>query len=113
MCCSGGNDCWSENTIIPLLFVEWSTGVCRNVVSSYVSYRLAGETVGSGGSESAGAEERANLEQIEQSHKAVLKLYGRTVGVLRDKRERELLTEALCDIGDLHVSEYNCRARLD
>lgn len=70
----------------------------------FVRVVSAGETVGSRGSESA-AEERANLEEIDQSHKAVLKLYGRTVGVLREKRERELLAEALCDVGDLHVSE--------
>lgn len=41
---------------------------------------------------------------IDKSLKAVLKLYGRAVDVLRDKQERELLTEALCDLGDLHVS---------
>ncbi|CAM9209213.1 unnamed protein product [Ectocarpus sp. 4 AP-2014] len=40
---------------------------------------------------------------IEKSKSAVLKVYGRAAGVLRDKRERELLTEALCDMGDLHV----------
>lgn len=42
---------------------------------------------------------------LDKSLKAVLKLYGRAVDVLRDKQERELLTEALCDLGDLHVSE--------
>lgn len=42
---------------------------------------------------------------LEKSLKAVMKLYGRAVGVLRDKQERELLTEALCDMGDLHVSK--------
>lgn len=46
-----------------------------------------------------------NREVIESSQKAVLKVYGRAVDVLRDKRERELLAEALCDVGDLHVSE--------
>eukprot|EP00752_Nemacystus_decipiens_P012187 g10805.t1 len=68
-----------------------------------------GLTVGSGGSERAGAEKRASREEIEQSHKTVLKLYGRTVEVLRDKRERELLAEALCDVGDLHDSTKHWR----
>lgn len=40
---------------------------------------------------------------LEKSLKGTLKLYGRAVDVLRQKRERELLTEALCDMGDLHV----------
>lgn len=44
---------------------------------------------------------------FDESLKAVLKLYGRAVGVLRDKRERELLTEALCDLGDLHVRTWD------
>lgn len=42
---------------------------------------------------------------LEKSLKGTLKLYGRAVDVLRQKRERELLTEALCDMGDLHVSK--------
>eukprot|EP00903_Cladosiphon_okamuranus_P012352 g11581.t1 len=62
-----------------------------------------GDIVAVGADESAGTEERAKLEDIEQSHQTVLRLYGRTVEVLRDKRERELLAEALCDVGDLHA----------
>lgn len=42
---------------------------------------------------------------LEKSLKGTLKLYGRAVDVLRQKRERELLAEALCDMGDLHVSK--------
>lgn len=78
-----------------------------------VHRRSTGEAAAPGGGERAGAEERVNLEEIEQSHKAVLKLYGRTVNVLRDKRERELLAEALCDVGDLHVSHYQRSAILN
>ncbi|CAM9264298.1 unnamed protein product, partial [Ectocarpus sp. 12 AP-2014] len=44
-----------------------------------------------------------DLSLVEKSESAVLKVYGRAVGVLRNKRERELLTEALCDMGDLHA----------
>lgn len=43
---------------------------------------------------------------LEKSLKGTLKLYGRAVDVLRQKRERDLLTEALCDMGDLHVSTH-------
>lgn len=53
------------------------------------------------------AREIFNRDAIDKSQKAVLKLYGRAVDVLREKRERELLAEALCDVGDLHVSEQS------
>lgn len=46
-----------------------------------------------------------NPEGFEKELKTVLKLYGRAVEVLREKRERELLTESLCDLGDLYVSK--------
>lgn len=39
-----------------------------------------------------------------KSFNVVVQLYGRAVSILRDRRERELLAEALCDLGDLHVS---------
>lgn len=47
---------------------------------------------------------------LEKSLKGTLKLYGRAVDVLRQKRERELLTEALCDMGDLHVRKFGILA---
>ena len=47
---------------------------------------------------------------MEKSLKGTLKLYGRAVDVLRQKRERELLTEALCDMGDLHVRKQEILA---
>lgn len=40
---------------------------------------------------------------LDRSLKALVKAYGRAVDVLREKRERELLVEALNDLGDLHV----------
>ncbi|CAM9135050.1 unnamed protein product [Scytosiphon promiscuus] len=45
----------------------------------------------------------ADPNLIKGSEKNVLRLYKRAVDVLRDKRERELLAEALCDMGDLHA----------
>lgn len=51
-------------------------------------------------------QERPSVEVVDKSQKDVLKLYKRAVDVLRDKRERELLAEALCDVGDLHVSGW-------
>ncbi|CAB1113909.1 unnamed protein product [Ectocarpus sp. CCAP 1310/34] len=50
-----------------------------------------------------GVGDTPDFRLVEKSESAVLKVYGRAVGVLRDKRERELLTEALCDMGDLHA----------
>ncbi|CAM9247576.1 unnamed protein product, partial [Ectocarpus fasciculatus] len=52
-----------------------------------------------------GVGDTTDFDLVEKSKGAVLKVYGRAVGVLRDKRERELLTEALCDMGDLHALE--------
>ncbi|CAM9352028.1 unnamed protein product, partial [Ectocarpus sp. 13 AM-2016] len=50
-----------------------------------------------------GVGDTPDFDLVEKSESAVLKVYGRAVGVLRDKRERELLTEALSDMGDLHA----------
>lgn len=70
--------------------------------------RTSEEDHGDGPSDGDSAE-AADLQLVSVSREAVLKLYGRAVDVLRDKRERELLAEALVDMGDLHVSECNLR----
>lgn len=49
----------------------------------------------------------AERVDIQGSLKALVKLYASTVDLLREKRERELLTEALNDLGDLHVSNID------
>ena len=41
---------------------------------------------------------------LKKSLNAVLQLYRRAVDILREKRERELLAAALCDLGALEVS---------
>ncbi|CAN0183838.1 unnamed protein product, partial [Pylaiella littoralis] len=68
---------------------------------------------GTHGVDDPGAMEIVDRDAIAKSQKEVLKLYGRAVDVLRDKRERELLAEALCDVGDLHVltGNYDSAAR--
>lgn len=59
---------------------------------------------------------KAERVDVEGSLKALVRVYGRTVDILREKRERELLTEALSDLGDLHVSKldngYSARHKL-
>lgn len=71
----------------------------------HISY--TGGIVKQHGVDDPGAMEIVDRDAIAKSQKEVLKLYGRAVDVLRDKRERELLAEALCDVGDLHVSEHS------
>lgn len=56
----------------------------------------------------------AEVVDIDGSLNALVKMYARVVDVLRERRERELLTEALNDLGDLHVSKRKplCEIRL-
>lgn len=37
--------------------------------------------------------------------KALMRVYRRALGLLREKREKYMLAEALNDLGDLHVSK--------
>lgn len=78
-----------------------------NVFAASASAGTADEGDGGG----AVTQKRVSLEVVERSQKEVLKLYKRAVDILRDKRERELLAEALCDVGDLHVSEERISPR--
>lgn len=47
--------------------------------------------------------ERGGVD-VEMSFKGLLRVYRRAIHLLTEKRERFLLTEALGDLGDLHVS---------